>query len=255
MQNSLTILENKETLTSLEVAEITGKEHYNILRDIKDEISKIGEERGQLIFEESYYTNNQNKQQPMYILTVDGVLQLGARYSAEVRFLLIQKVRELQQRNTPKSFKEALWVAYKQQEQIEALELENKVQSQQIAELQPKATYYDLILQNPSLLSVTQIAKDYGMSAKAFNQKLHELGIQFSQSGVWLLYQKYANLGYTQSKTQVYVKSDGSQGSKLHTYWTQKGRLFLYELLKKIEMLPIIEKDNKKNKERTIKNE
>ena len=89
-------IENKNTLTSLEVAEITGKEHKNILSDIRDEISKLGEERGRLIFQQSYYTNLQNKQQPMFLLNYKGVLQLGARYNAETRFKLIEKIEQLQ---------------------------------------------------------------------------------------------------------------------------------------------------------------
>ena len=122
------------------------------------------------------------------------------------------------------------------------LELENKVQAQQIAELQPKATYYDLILQCPSLLSVTEIAKDYGLSAKGLNKILHEQGVQFNQSGVWFLYSKYQDKGYTSTKTQNYNRPDGTQGSRVHTYWTQKGRIFLYGLLKEIGYLPLIER-------------
>lgn len=122
-----------------------------------------------------------------------------------------------------------------------ALELDNQVKSQQIAELQPKATYYDLILQCKDLLSVTEIAKDYGLSAKAMNTMLHNLGVQFNQSGVWFLYAKYQHEGYTQTKTQNYNRPDGTQGSKVHTYWTQKGRLFIYNLLKSEGVLPNIE--------------
>lgn len=122
-----------------------------------------------------------------------------------------------------------------------ALELDNQVKSQQIAELQPKATYYDLILQCKDLLSVTEIAKDYGLSAKAMNAMLHNLGVQFNQSGVWFLYAKYQHEGYTQTKTQNYNRPDGTQGSKVHTYWTQKGRLFIYNLLKSEGILPTIE--------------
>lgn len=122
-----------------------------------------------------------------------------------------------------------------------ALELDNQVKSQQIAELQPKATYYDLILQYKDLLSVTEIAKDYGMSVKGLNTMLHELGVQYNQSGVWFLYAKYQHEGYTQTKTQNYNRPDGTQGSKVHTYWTQKGRLFIYNLLKSEGILPTIE--------------
>lgn len=142
--------------------------------------------------------------------------------------------------NSPeKIMARALRIAEKE---LSTLKLENKVQAQQIAELQPKATYYDLILQCPSLLSVTEIAKDYGLSAKGLNKILHEQGVQFNQSGVWFLYSKYQDKGYTSTKTQNYNRPDGTQGSRVHTYWTQKGRIFLYGLLKEIGYLPLIER-------------
>lgn len=114
-------------------------------------------------------------------------------------------------------------------------------QQQVIEELQPKATYYDLILQCPDLVSTTEISKDYGMSAKKFNALLHDLKIQFKQSGVWFLYQKYAGFGYTKSKTHNYSDENGIQHSRQHMYWTQKGRLFLYEHLKGMDIVPLIE--------------
>ena len=124
-----------------------------------------------------------------------------------------------------------------------ALELDNHVKDQQIAELQPKASYYDLVLQCNSLLSMTEIAKDYGMSAKKMNKLLNVLGVQFCQSGVWFLYAKYQDKGYTQTKTQNYNRPDGTQGTHPHTYWTQKGRLFLYDILKQQGILPMIEQE------------
>lgn len=128
-------------------------------------------------------------------------------------------------------------------QKITVLETTVSVQKQQIAELQPKASYYDLVLNCKDLLSATQIAKDYGKSAVWLNNKLHELGIQFKQGNVWLLYQKYAEFGYTSTKTHPYNGSDGQQHVKPHTYWTQKGRLFIYELLKADGILPTIEKE------------
>lgn len=121
--------------------------------------------------------------------------------------------------------------------------LGGQVEEQQkvIEELQPKATYYDLILQCPDLVSATEIAKDYGMSATKFNRLLHDLKIQFKQSGVWFLYQKYAGFGYTKTKTHNYSDDNDVQHSRQHMYWTQKGRLFLYELLKSENIVPLIE--------------
>lgn len=128
------------------------------------------------------------------------------------------------------------------EKKVENLTLINAQQNQRIGELQPKATYYDLILQNNSLLAISAIAKDYGMSGTSLNKKLHELGVQYKLGEQWLLYAKYHDKGYTFSKTQNYSRTDGSQGSKLHTYWTQKGRLFIYDLLKQNDILPLIER-------------
>ena len=127
----------------------------------------------------------------------------------------------------------------KEERQLRLQAQEEVAQKNQIIqELQPKATYYDLVLQNKSLVAISVIAKDYGMSAKKLNKILHELKIQFKQGNTWLLYQKYAGKGYTQSKTHT-IDADYS---KMHTYWTQKGRLFLYDLLKKKKgILPLIE--------------
>lgn len=143
--------------------------------------------------------------------------------------------------NSPEMImKRALEIANKK---VENLQLENAQQKQRIGELEPKASYYDLILQNNSLVSITSIAKDYGMSGTSLNKKLHELGVQYKLGEQWLLYSKYHDKGYTFSKTQNYNRTDGSQGSKLHTYWTQKGRLFIYELLKQQAILPLIERE------------
>ena len=117
------------------------------------------------------------------------------------------------------------------------------IQEQQIAEMKPKASYYDVVLNCKDAVSITTIAKDYGKSGRWFNEYLHDLGIQFRQGRIWLLYQKYARHGYTTTKTHTYPGNDGTMHSKVHTYWTQKGRLFIYELLKDHGKLPLIEQD------------
>ena len=114
-------------------------------------------------------------------------------------------------------------------------------QQKVIEELQPKASYYDLVLQCKDLIPTTVIAKDYGMSAQKFNEMLYRFGVQFCQSGVWVLYSKYQGCGYMKTKTHNYVDSNQVLHSREHSYWTQKGRLFLYEFLKQREILPIVE--------------
>lgn len=128
------------------------------------------------------------------------------------------------------------------QKSMERLKLENKQKDQIIGELKPKADYVDKILQNKSLIKVSAIAKDYGMSAQEMNKLLHELKIQYNQGGQWLLYAKIQDKGYTSSETHVYEKKDGSTDIRLLTKWTQKGRIFLYDELKKNGYLPMIER-------------
>ncbi|MBC1728682.1 phage antirepressor KilAC domain-containing protein [Listeria seeligeri] len=122
-----------------------------------------------------------------------------------------------------------------------ALEIANQQQQQMIAqlvELEPKAQYYDLVLQSPTLIKVTEIAKDYGFSARHLNSLLSDQGIQYNLSGTWFLRQQYADKGYTHSKT--FTRPDG--GTNSHTYWTQTGRLFIYETLKAIGIYPLLER-------------
>ena len=118
------------------------------------------------------------------------------------------------------------------------------VQSQQIAELQPKASYYDVILNCKDAVAVTVIASDYGKSAKWLNKTLEDLDVQYKLNGqkCWILKAKYKDQGYTQTKTHSYLGSDGDVHSKQFTYWTQKGRLFIYDLLRSVGIKPMIEK-------------
>lgn len=115
------------------------------------------------------------------------------------------------------------------------------IAEQRVNELTPKASYYDLVLSNESLVTITQIAKDYGMSGQAMNHKLHDLGVIYKQGNTWLLYSKYQRTGWTHSETIMVDKADGTQKAVMHTKWTQKGRLGLYELLKQHGILPLIE--------------
>lgn len=120
----------------------------------------------------------------------------------------------------------------------------NVLLTQQVSESRPKADYYDKIMQSKSLVTITQIAKDYGWSAKQMNDKLHSLGVQYKIGGQWVLYSKYQDKGYTFSTTVDITKRDGSSDVKMNTKWTQKGRVFIYNLLKVEDILPTIEQEN-----------
>lgn len=129
-------------------------------------------------------------------------------------------------------------------DKVGRLENENAQQKQIIGEMKPKSDYTDKILNSKGLVTISQIAKDYGMSGKKINVLLHELGIQFKQGGQWLLYAKYHDKGYTHSKTISITHSDGSTDAVMKTKWTQKGRLFIYDKLKSKGVLPLIERND-----------
>lgn len=188
------------------------------------------------------FVHPQNKQEITdHVLKIDMAKEISMiqrnEKGKEARQYFIAVEREY---NSPeKLMARALRIA---DETINRLSLVTKKQEQVIGELKPKADYVDSILKNPGLVTITQIAKDYGMSGSSLNKKLNELGVQYKQSDQWLLYRKYQDKGYTFSETMEIVRSDGRPDVKMNTKWTQKGRLFLYELLKENSILPSIEK-------------
>ena len=127
-----------------------------------------------------------------------------------------------------------------EQEKRRQLEIENN-------ELKPKANYCEQVLQSEKAVVTTQIAKDYGMSPQALNSILHELGVQYKVDGQWVLYSKYQDKGYTKSCTVI----DRFGEPRMQTKWTQKGRLFIYQMLKTIGVLPNMEKELKKSIKKT----
>lgn len=141
----------------------------------------------------------------------------------------------------PSNYKEALLQLVQAEDEKEVLTLGNKQKDQLIGELKPRADYTDNILKNTGLVTITQISKDYGMTAHEMNVMLHDLKIQYKQSEQWLLYVSHHDKGYTHSETIPITRSDGRKDVKMITKWTQKGRLFLYNLLKGNNILPIIE--------------
>lgn len=252
----LTIFEENGQLwtKSTEVAEMIGKDHKHLLRDIKgyiESLEKLGETKIGLssFFQESTYVSEQNKVLPCYLISKKGCEFVGNKLTGDKgnQFTAIyvnrfnQYEQEHKQQKFPSNYLEALKAFVATVEEKQKLMLENAQQKQLIAEFNPKASYYDVVLQTKDVLSISKIAKDYGKSAQWLNEKLHELGVQYKQGKTWLLYQEYAERGYTKSKTHIYSGDDGEQHSTMHTYWTQKGRLFVYDLLKSQGIYPLVE--------------
>jgi len=250
------VLNNEPWFVGKDVAEVLGYAETANMRKLLDELDykEIDPQNGLFTgFVQNGVTLEPNKNiRRMLLINESGLYQaiFGSKLptaKAFKRWVTSEVLPSIRRTGAygvqvPRTLKEALQLALEQEEKLEALQLDNSIKTQQIAELQPKATYYDLILQCRDLLSMTEIAKDYGMSATGFNKMLYEFGIQYKQSGVWFLYAKYQSEGYTQTKTQNYPKPDGTQGSRTHMYWTQKGRLFLYDFLKSKDVLPMIER-------------
>lgn len=238
----------KRVMTSLDIAEITGKLHKNVMRDIRNLL-----EQGvaQLNFEPAEYCDKKGEKRPCFNLTPKGCLILASGYNPVLREKIIDRLEILEKKNelqVPQSFSEALLLAAKQQQEIEAKQRQIETQSTQIKELdsalsemQPKITYLDMILSSKDTMTITQIAQDYGMSAKAFNKLLESYRVQRKVNGSWIVYAPYLAKGYVQSETFTFTHADGTQGARLITKWTQRGRLFLYEQLKKKNIVPLIE--------------
>ena len=249
-------LMKNETMSSIQIAEITGKNHFDVMRAIR-KMEPAWEKVNGSKFALVEYTDAKGEKRPCYELTKTECLYIATKFNDEARAKLVIRWHELEMTNRPKvptSFREALLLAAEQQGRIEEQQREIERQNtlllaqgeqieqkdRAIASLHEKTSYLDQILQSKSTVTTTQIAADYGMSAKKFNIILRNLRIQRKVGGQWILYAPYNTMGYTHSETFV---PEASKTGKvvMNTKWLQKGRLFLYNELKKNGVLPLIE--------------
>ena len=187
--------------------------------------------------------NGGTKQIKDYFLTIDMAKQLCLMSRTEkgkqYRKYLIEVERKW---NDPQEVVKRGYAIL--QNENTQLKLENKNLTVQLEESNKKASYLDIILGTPDALAITQIAADYGYGAVSFNKLLKQVGIQHKVNGQWILYKVYMGKGYVVSQAFTFKDHLGKDRSKTTTYWTQKGRKLIYDVLKDNDILPLIERDD-----------
>lgn len=259
--NEISTIVDGDRMTSLQIAEITGKPHADVMKAIRKmepAWSKINEGNFSLVD----YKDKKGETRPCYSLNKEECLYIATKFNDEARAKLIKRWKELEEQHqkpsVPQNYLEALKSLVKAEEEKQQLALENKKQQEQIVtiskanmelgskitEMLPKVSYYDKILQSNATMTVTQIAQDYGMSAVRLNKELESMRIQHKVRGQWILFAQFLKGGYVHSRAVDIVRSDGRHDVKYNTEWTTKGRIFLYESLKAKGILPLIEQEN-----------
>lgn len=251
-------------IDSREVAEMVGKQHNELLKDIRRYAEQLGE--GKIpqsdFFTESTYKSDRGKEYPCYNVTKKGCEFIAHKLTGvkgtEFTAKYINRFHEMEdaiKAHIPTGNElialavvEAQKLLAQKEEEIKQLEDSVQQMDKVITELTPKADYADRILSSNDCMTVTQIAQDYGLSAVSFNRILSRAGIQRKVGEQWILYAEYQGKGYVQNKTYDYEKANGTTGTKLSTVWTQKGRMFLYNRLKQIGVLPVMEWENKERR-------
>jgi phage antirepressor YoqD-like protein len=203
------------------------------------------------------YKDAKGEMRPAFELTKTECLYVATKFNDEARAKLVIRWEELEKKARANMLHlpdftnpaEAARAWAQEYEQKTTLMIENKrleEENIQLAvenqELKNDKNYLDLIMRSKALLTVSQIAQDYGMSGKALNKKLADMGIQYSINGQWILYARYKDCGYVSSRSIDITRSDGRPDVVLHTEWTQAGRKFLYEELKKQGIIPMLER-------------
>ena len=235
-----------QTMSSREIAELTGKRHDHVLRDC-DVLNENYEKLSLPKIGECDYRADNGQIYREYLLTRMQTFDLMTGYNTELRIKVNRRWEELEKRTPQIDFSdpstilmlaqnwkeeqekriEAEKMAIAERQAKETAEEKVKLQEQEIKQAAPKVEYYDEVLQSESLIATNVIAKDLGMSAVSLNKILHQKGIIYNSAGTWVLYAKYQNRGYTGTKTTTYQDSLGNERTAVHTYWTEKGRRFI----------------------------
>ena len=253
--------ESKQTMSSLEIAKLTGKPHNDVLKAIRamePAWEKICQGKFSLTSRKVAQPNGGEREVPCYELTKTECLYVATKFNDEARAKLVLRWEELEQKQRAQMLQlpdftdpaEAARAWAQEYEQKQVLAIENKrLEEENIQlvienqELKNDKNYLDIIMRSKELLTISQIAQDYGMSGKAMNKLLADMGVQYSINGQWILYAKYKDCGYVSSRSIEFIRNNGQRDYRLHTEWTQAGRKFLYEELKKQGVIPMLERD------------
>lgn len=258
--NEISTFVDGERMTSLQIAEITGKRHADVMKSIR-KMEPAWEKVAEGKFSLGSYKDENNQDRPCYSLNKEECLYIATKFNDEARAKLIKRWKELEEQHqkpsVPQNYLEALKSLVKSEEEKQQLALQNKRQQatiltiskentelgNKIIEMLPKVSYYEQILQSDATMTITQIAQDYGMSAIKLNLLLSDMRIQHKVRGQWILYGQFLHGGYVHSRAIDIIRSDGRHDVKYNTEWTTKGRIFLYEALKAKGILPLIEQE------------
>ena len=259
------IIVDDERMTSLQIAEITGKAHKDVMRAIRNmepAWENVCGRKFALTSREVNQPNGGTRETSCFSLNKEECLYIATKFNDEARAKLIKRWKELEEQHqkpsVPQNYLEALKSLVKAEEEKQQLALENKQKDEtiitiskanvelgnKITEMLPKVSYYDRILQSNATMTITQIAQDYGMSAIAMNKELESMRIQHKERCQWILYAQFLKGGYVHSRAVDIIRKDGRHDVKYNTEWTTKGRLFLYEALKGKGIIPLIEQEN-----------
>lgn len=243
--NDLVIMHNQQAVTtSLILADAFEKEHKNVIRAIETKIGELKIEQSSKMFSKGEYTNSQNKRQPMYYLNRDGftfiAMGFTGRKADEFKLKYIDAFNRMEEQikqqpaqyKLPQTFSEAL------------IELAKEVKKNEV--LKPKAEKYDRYLSNKGLITITEIAKEYGMSGRELNKFLHEKGVIYKRGSKWFIYQKYANERYVGYEIHL---PEGRRSLK----WTPEGEMFIRELLENNNIKPVLEQPQQLTVQETVK--
>ncbi len=234
----LTNKQGKDVTTSLIIAEVFEKDHDKVCRDIRN--LSCSQEFRAANFGDSSYISSQGKQLPMYEMTKDGFSFLVMGYTGpragefKERFINEFNKREALLKNNDYIIGRAMSILHDRtkilEQQVMQKDEQIQIQEEVIKQAIPKTEYFDDVLQSDSLIATNVIAKDLGLSAVSLNRILHQKGIIYNSSGTWVLYARYQDMGYTRTKTHIYTDNNGKECTSVQTYWTEKGRRFIFSL-------------------------